>query len=208
MTTEPEKDASHIGARIAAMRKLAGIKTAKELVQKINDESVTLAVIQSLESGRKKDLRVSQLVLIADALNVSFDDLLGGVAGLQAAYADHNKQRSEFSRQVKEYTRSLLHVAVAADSASKLREVDTVGWLDTELVNQSPAQMTTDARMFLEAAISGEGIDASGHYLQLLLEGVRKDAAALDANRLDDTAASKFRHEHNARIDRAAQPDG
>ncbi|MDY7543026.1 MULTISPECIES: helix-turn-helix transcriptional regulator [unclassified Cryobacterium] len=60
-----------IGTRIQAVRKHRGIRTTKELADKIPGGNVTEAVLQNIEAGRKSDLSVSQLLNIAKALGVS-----------------------------------------------------------------------------------------------------------------------------------------
>jgi transcriptional regulator with XRE-family HTH domain len=60
-----------IGTRIQAVRKHRGIRTTKELADKIPGGNVTEAVLQNIEAGRKSDLSVSQLLNIANALSVS-----------------------------------------------------------------------------------------------------------------------------------------
>ncbi|MGV8851724.1 MAG: helix-turn-helix domain-containing protein [Rhodoglobus sp.] len=65
-----ENGSAHIGERIAKYRKLAGFKTAKALSDALGD-GVTVAVIQNIESGRRRDLSISQLIRIADAVEIS-----------------------------------------------------------------------------------------------------------------------------------------
>ena len=60
-----------IGQRIAGYRKVAGLKTAKDLADAIPNPKVTASVIQNIESGRKSDISVSQLLDISKALGIS-----------------------------------------------------------------------------------------------------------------------------------------
>lgn len=60
-----------IGKRIASYRKYMGVGTAKDLADKIGNPKITAAVIQNIESGRKVDLSVAQLLDIAHGLGVS-----------------------------------------------------------------------------------------------------------------------------------------
>lgn len=60
-----------IGKRIAGYRKLGKIGTAADLATRIPNPKVTASVIQNIESGRKIDLSVSQLLDIAMGLGVS-----------------------------------------------------------------------------------------------------------------------------------------
>jgi transcriptional regulator with XRE-family HTH domain len=60
-----------IGKRIADYRKFRKIGTAADLAARIPNPKVTASVIQNIESGRKADLSVSQLLDIAMGLGVS-----------------------------------------------------------------------------------------------------------------------------------------
>lgn len=59
-----------IGRRVAAYRKSAGFRTAADLADAISNPSITKSTIQNVESGRKADLAVSQLLEISKALDV------------------------------------------------------------------------------------------------------------------------------------------
>ena len=59
-----------IGKRIADYRKFGKIGTAADLAARIPNPKVTASVIQNIESGRKADLSVSQLLDIAMGLGV------------------------------------------------------------------------------------------------------------------------------------------
>lgn len=64
-------DSNPIGQRIARYRKSAGIETAADLATRIGHPKITTSVIQNIESGRKQDLTVLQLLEIACAIRVS-----------------------------------------------------------------------------------------------------------------------------------------
>jgi transcriptional regulator with XRE-family HTH domain len=76
MTDAPDDS---IGRRIAKYRRLAGIETAKDLAARIGNEKITASVIQNIESGRKADLSVSQLLNISRAVEVSPVQLLASI---------------------------------------------------------------------------------------------------------------------------------
>lgn len=65
------RTARGIGARIKAVRKQRGFRTARSLAESIPGGSVTEAILQNIEAGRKEDLSVSQLLNIAYALRVA-----------------------------------------------------------------------------------------------------------------------------------------
>ncbi|MBX0299403.1 helix-turn-helix domain-containing protein [Cryobacterium sp. 1639] len=60
----------HIGRRVAGYRKAAGFKTAGDLADAIPNDAITKSTIQNVESGRKADLTVSQLLDISKALDI------------------------------------------------------------------------------------------------------------------------------------------
>lgn len=64
-------NANPIGARIASYRRLAGFEKAADLADAIANERITTSVIQNIESGRKSDISVTQLIEIAYAIGVS-----------------------------------------------------------------------------------------------------------------------------------------
>ena len=60
-----------IGARIQAARKQRGMRHAHDLADAIPGGSITEAMIQNIEAGRKENLTVSQLLNIAYALKIA-----------------------------------------------------------------------------------------------------------------------------------------
>lgn len=59
-----------IGARIKMARRERGYRTTRELADAVEGGKVTSAILENIESGRKADISVSQLLNIARALNV------------------------------------------------------------------------------------------------------------------------------------------
>lgn len=64
-------DENPIGARIAIYRKHAGYDKAADLAAAIPNEKITTSVIQNIESGRKADISVTQLLEISYAIGIS-----------------------------------------------------------------------------------------------------------------------------------------
>ncbi|TFC37668.1 helix-turn-helix transcriptional regulator [Cryobacterium sp. TMT2-42-4] len=60
-----------LGGRIAAFRKARGFSSTNQLAAAIGEGKMSGAVLRNIESGRKGDLSVSQLLNIAWALEVS-----------------------------------------------------------------------------------------------------------------------------------------
>jgi transcriptional regulator with XRE-family HTH domain len=59
-----------VGARIKLARRQRGFRTTRELAEAIPGGNVTEAVLENIESGRKADISISQLLNIARGLNV------------------------------------------------------------------------------------------------------------------------------------------
>jgi transcriptional regulator with XRE-family HTH domain len=66
----------NIGARIAAARRSRGFRTTKELAAKMPGTGISAAVLENIESGRRSNLDVSQLLNIAHTLGVPVTALL------------------------------------------------------------------------------------------------------------------------------------
>ena len=65
-----------IGRRVAKARRNAGYKTPEALASAIDDAEVTKSVIVNIEQGRKKDVGIRQLMLIAKTLGVPATSLI------------------------------------------------------------------------------------------------------------------------------------
>lgn len=59
-----------VGARIKLARRQRGFRTTRDLAEAIPGGNVTAAILENIESGRKADISVSQLLNIARALGV------------------------------------------------------------------------------------------------------------------------------------------
>lgn len=59
-----------VGTRIKMARRERGYRTTRELADAVEGGKVTSAILENIESGRKADISVSQLLNIARALNV------------------------------------------------------------------------------------------------------------------------------------------
>jgi len=69
-----------VGARIRLARRERGFRTTAELANAIPGGNVTEAILENIESGRKADISVSQLLNIARGLNVPISMLLTPIA--------------------------------------------------------------------------------------------------------------------------------
>lgn len=68
-----------IGTRIRLARRERGFRTTAELASAIPGGNVTEAILENIESGRKADISVSQLLNIARGLNVPVSMLLAPI---------------------------------------------------------------------------------------------------------------------------------
>ncbi|MBO1739809.1 helix-turn-helix domain-containing protein [Leifsonia sp. TF02-11] len=67
--TDYRSEAS-VGARIKLARRERGFRTTRDLAEAVPEGNITAAILENIESGRKADISVSQLLNIARALNV------------------------------------------------------------------------------------------------------------------------------------------
>ncbi len=68
-----------IGARIKLARRERGFRSTRELADAIPGGNITQAVLENIESGRKADISVTQLLNIARGLNVPVSMLLAPI---------------------------------------------------------------------------------------------------------------------------------
>lgn len=68
-----------VGARIKLARRQRGYRTTRELADAIPGGNVTAAILENIESGRKADISVSQLLNIARGLGVPPSMLLAPI---------------------------------------------------------------------------------------------------------------------------------
>jgi transcriptional regulator with XRE-family HTH domain len=68
-----------IGTRIRLARRERGFRTTAELASAIPGGNVTEAILENIESGRKADISISQLLNIARGLNVPISMLLAPI---------------------------------------------------------------------------------------------------------------------------------
>lgn len=65
-----------VGGRIKVARRDRGYRTTRDLAEAVPGGNITAAILENIESGRKADISVSQLLNIARALNVPVSFLL------------------------------------------------------------------------------------------------------------------------------------
>lgn len=70
---------TNLGARIRLARRERGFRTTAELANAIPGGNITEAVLENIESGRKADFSVSQLLNIARGLNVPVSMILAPI---------------------------------------------------------------------------------------------------------------------------------
>lgn len=69
----------NIGARIKLARKERGFRTTRDLADAIPGGNITQAILENIESGRKADISVTQLLNIARGLGVPISMLLAPI---------------------------------------------------------------------------------------------------------------------------------
>lgn len=71
MNKQTVYEADGMGRRIAKYRRFCGYATAADLARAIENPRITTATIANIESGRRADVSVMQLIEIASALGIS-----------------------------------------------------------------------------------------------------------------------------------------
>jgi transcriptional regulator with XRE-family HTH domain len=119
-----------IGARIREARRERGLKTARELADAIPGGKITASIIQNIESGRKADLNLSELLNIAKALNVSPSYLLAPLTTPNASLDLPNLSEAfddTTSAELDAWLSAVPLGAYRSASASERAEVDQLG---------------------------------------------------------------------------------
>lgn len=65
------KEKSKLSQRLQKYRKMAGFQSPEQLAEAINNPAVTKSTIINLEQGRKSDMTVTELLILAKAFGVS-----------------------------------------------------------------------------------------------------------------------------------------
>ncbi|WP_431246388.1 helix-turn-helix domain-containing protein [Leifsonia xyli] len=68
-----------VGARIKFARRERGFRTAREFAESLRGGNVTAAVVENIESGRKADISITQLLNIAHGLGTPVSYLLAPI---------------------------------------------------------------------------------------------------------------------------------
>lgn len=127
-----------IGARVRLARRERGFRTTRDLADAITGGNVTQAVLENIESGRKADITVSQLLNIARGIGVPVSMLLAPM-GTPDAELDlpnlsddfHGMTAVEFDSWLSSTSASAYRPRLAAERAdiailTSLRELGTL----------------------------------------------------------------------------------
>lgn len=71
MTKNNATKVDGVGRRIAVFRRLCGFSTAADLAAALRDTRITAATLANIESGRRADISVAQLIEISRTLQIS-----------------------------------------------------------------------------------------------------------------------------------------
>lgn len=75
----------NVGARIKLARRERGYRTTRDFAEAVPGGNITSAILENIESGRKADISVSQLLNISRALNVPPSYLLAPIGNPNSA---------------------------------------------------------------------------------------------------------------------------
>lgn len=190
----PTEDAdTKFAQRVKQLREAAKMSQA-DLCEQLAKHGVNFqaTTIYKIEQGRRK-VTVAEAVALASALDYTLDTMIGGPTKFISAGTLQSKASTAFTYEARDYALTLLALAVAADTVT-IRDADR-DWLSTELANQTPAQLTTNAKMHVDAAIIRNGDDPNGKYVSTLLENLARDEEILNAHKLDHTEWRRRRRE-------------
>lgn len=170
-----------IGARIRLARRERGYRTTAELASAIPGGNVTEAILENIESGRKPDFSISQLLNIARGLNVPVSMLLAPM-GSPDAHLDLSNLSDDFN----DMTAAEFDSWLSATPASTYRPRVASERADIEILN-SVRELGTLRRELDRLQIVLETQKASGDpdlvagnvVVQRRLERVSKEAAAV-----------------------------
>jgi len=119
-----------VGARIKLARRQRGYRTTRELADAIPGGNVTAAVLENIESGRKADISVSQLLNIARGLGVPPSMLLARIGSPNSGLDLPN-----LSDQFDGMTAAEFDCWLSATPASSYRPRLAAERVDTDLLN-------------------------------------------------------------------------
>jgi transcriptional regulator with XRE-family HTH domain len=170
-----------IGARIRLARRERGYRTTAELANAIPGGNVTEAILENIESGRKPDFSISQLLNIARGLNVPVSMLLAPM-GRPDAHLDLSNLSDDFN----DMTAAEFDSWLSATPASSYRPRLAPERADIEILN-SVRELGTLRRehdrlqivLETQKASGDPDLDAGNVAVQKRLERVSKEAAAV-----------------------------
>jgi transcriptional regulator with XRE-family HTH domain len=171
-----------IGARIKLARRERGFRSTRELADAIPGGNITQAVLENIESGRKADISVTQLLNIARGLNVPVSMLLTPIGtpesnldlpNLSDDFADMTA--AEFDCWLSATPLSSYQPRLASER-SDIATLNTLRELGTLRREIDRVRLVRDVRKS-----SGDADLASATDIESRLESVEREAARLAA---------------------------
>jgi len=176
-----------IGARIKLARRERGYRTTRELADAIPNGRITAAILENIESGRKADISVSQLLNIARTLGVPPSLLLAPIARPDAAL-DLPNLSADFS----EMTAAEFDSWLSATPASYYRPALAAERADIEVLNtlrELGALRRELERLHIVKNVSADSRDAD-LTTDVDAPQARIESLAAEASRLDRLLSS------------------
>lgn len=152
MTTSGERAPSLVGQRLERVRSARKLSAA-ELAARVPAGSITKTVITNVESGRKRDLTVTELVQIAAALDISPLFLIVdttkpweplGVDGVEATNIEYARKADLFSIAFSDGPRSV-ELALARGEGA----LEDLAWVRALIADAAAYADTRDAERIL-----------------------------------------------------------
>jgi hypothetical protein len=173
---------SSIGARIRATRRQRGYRTTNDLASVMPGSNITAAILENIESGRKAELSISQLLNIARALAIPPSFLLAPMTtpdakldlpNLGDAFTDMNA--AQFDSWLAAIPTSGYRSTVAAERT----DIDQLNAL-RDLQTQRRAARRLSALLQIESDAGDPELETAAPATRNRLKSVQSDARQLE----------------------------
>lgn len=175
-----------LARRIREVRESLGLSQG-DLAKRMNDrghQGFQQQTIARIESANRK-VTYGEAVDLATAMNHTAEGLVGipGEDALVGKGAKVGETSSILVDAAIDYTNALFDFVLTADQIEGAIRENQQQYLKTVFARQTPAMLTLDSGIALNAAMSRAQIDQPGPYLEQLIEAIKRDETALERDR-------------------------
>lgn len=144
-----------IGARIKAARRARGVRSIRELAERLKGTNLTESILENIEAGRKADLPVSDLLNIAHAIGVPPALLLTPLAN-----SDRAVDLPNLSAEIQAMSNAEFDAWLAGDSSGAYRPL--LADERTDLLELASFRELQRLKRELDRARAVDTLDAAG----------------------------------------------